>query len=218
MSVRRLAVTTAVMACVAALLVGLAPPPAAVVRELTAPQQLVTAGGPETLLVAVTAALAWAVWAWGVLGLLLAAAGALPGAAGAIARLAQRVLIPAAGRRAAAVVLGIGVGLAAPGSVALAAGDPPTNSAPGPVPDWPAPPVPDWPAAHPQAAGPHVVVRGECLWHISGAWLRERSARTPTNAEIATAVTAWWQGNAAVIGPDPDRIVPGQLLRPPEGS
>src|SRR5690349_21322007 len=118
MSVRRLALTTAVMAGVAALLVGIAPQPAAVVGELAAPQQLVAAEGPEALLVAVTAALAWAVWTWGALGLLLTAVGALPGAVGAFARLAQRVLIPATGRRAAALVLGIGVGLAGPGSVA----------------------------------------------------------------------------------------------------
>ena len=215
MSARRLAATTAVMAGVAALLVGLAPPPTAIVDQLAAPQQLVAAEGPEALLVAVVAALAWAVWAWGALGLLLAAAGALPGAVGALARLAQRVLIPATGRRAAAVLLGIGVGLAGPGSVAFAAGDSSADTTAGSVPDWPAAPVPDWPPAQP--TGPHVVVRGECLWHISGAWLREHAGRTPTNAEIAAEVNAWWRGNASVIGADPDRLLPGQILRPPEG-
>lgn len=232
MSVRRLAVTIAVMAGIAALLLGLAPSPATVVHDLAAPQQLVGAHGPEALLVAATAALAWAIWAWGLLGLLLAAAGALPGAFGALARLAQRVLIPATGRRAAALVLGIGVGLAGPGSVALAADDAPAGAASAstgaPVPDWPTAAVPDWPAAPAptdqptgppigQPTGPHVVVHGECLWHISGAWLQERTGRTPTNAEIAADVGAWWQGNAAVIGSDPDRILPGQVLRPPEG-
>src|SRR5690348_15997546 len=182
MSVRRLAVTTAVMAGVAALLVGVAPSPGAVVGDLAAPQQLVTAVGPEALLVAVTTALAWAVWAWGALGLLLAAAGALPGAVGALARMAQRVLLPATGRRAAALLLGVGVGLAGQGSVAFAAG--PT---PAPVPDWPAPSAPDWPTAGPTTeptTTTHVVAHGECLWHISGAWLGERAGRPPTNAEI----------------------------------
>lgn len=214
MSLRRLVVTTAVMAGVAVLLVGLASPPAAVVAELAAPQQLVAAHGPEALLVAVTAALAWVVWVWGALGLLLAAAGALPGAVGALARLAQRVLIPATGRRAAALVLGIGVGLAGPGGVAFAAGDPPADTAAGHVPDWPEAPVPDWPAA---PAGPHVVIHGDCLWRISGAWLGEQTGRPATNAEIAAGVSAWWRGNAAVIGPDPDRLLPGQVLRPPVG-
>lgn len=112
-------------------------------------------------------------------------------------------------------MLGIGVGLAGPGSVAFAAGDPPANTAAGPVPDWPAAPVPDWPAAQPSAT--HMVVRGECLWQISGAWAREQTGRPLTNAEVAVAVSAWWHGNATVIGPDPDRLLPGQVLRPPEG-
>lgn len=211
MSVRRLVATAAAMAGVAALLSGVAPTPVAAVADLAAPQLLLRTDGPEALLVAVAAVLAWAVWAWGALGLLLAGAGALPGATGALARLAQRVLIPAAGRRAAAVLLGVGVGLTGPGAVAFAAG--PTQT---PVPDWPAATVPDWPTAQP--AEVHVVAHGECLWRITGGWLRERAGRAPTNAEIATGVSAWWQTNAAVIGSDPDRLLPGQVLRPPEGA
>lgn len=219
MSVRRLAATAAAMAGVAAVLARVAPTPVSAVADLAAPQLLIRTEGPEALLVALAAALAWLVWAWGSLGLLLAAAGALPGATGALARLAQRVLIPATGRRAAALLLGLGVGLAGPGSVALAADDPAAGTATAPtrapVPDWPAAPVPDWPAARP--AEVHVVAPGECLWHITGGWLRERTGRAPTNAEIATGVTAWWHSNAAVIGSDPDRLLPGQVLRPPEG-
>jgi hypothetical protein len=97
----------------------------------------------------------------------------------------------------------------------------PTGS--GPVPDRPAPatdghlpaPVPDWPAP---AAGEHVVLRGECLWDIAAGDLAGRTGGTPTDAEVATAVDAWWQANAAVIGPDPDLLLPGQVLRPPAAS
>jgi hypothetical protein len=112
-------------------------------------------------------------------------------------------------------VLGVGVGLGGPGPIAIAAG--PTQA---PVPDWPTASVPDWPTAQQtaQSAGEHVVARGECLWHITGDWLRAREGRPPSNAEIAAGVSAWWQGNAAVIGPDPDRLLPGQVLRPPGGS
>ena len=93
----------------------------------------------------------------------------------------------------------------------------------GPVPDWPAPvtyqhpptPVPDWPAP---AAGEHVVLRGECLWDIAADDLARRTGGTPTDGEVATAVDAWWQANAAVIGPDPDLLLPGQVLRPPPAS
>jgi hypothetical protein len=37
----------------------------------------------------------------------------------------------------------------------------------------------------------------------------------PTDGEIARAVQAWWTTNADVIGADPDRLFPGQVLRPP---
>ena len=93
----------------------------------------------------------------------------------------------------------------------------------GPVSDWPAPatdehlpaPVPDRPAP---AAGEHVVLRGDCLWDIAAGDLARRTGGTPTDAEVATAVDAWWQANAAVIGPDPDLLLPGQVLRPPSAS
>jgi hypothetical protein len=32
---------------------------------------------------------------------------------------------------------------------------------------------------------------------------------------VAAAVQAWWRTNAAVIGPDPDLLLPGQVLQPP---
>jgi nucleoid-associated protein YgaU len=35
---------------------------------------------------------------------------------------------------------------------------------------------------------------------------------------VAAAVDAWWHANAAVIGPDPDLLLPGQVLRPPPAS
>ncbi|MGY1740749.1 MULTISPECIES: LysM peptidoglycan-binding domain-containing protein [unclassified Blastococcus] len=83
----------------------------------------------------------------------------------------------------------------------------------------PAGPVPDWPAA-----GEHVVVRGDSLWRIAAADLRARSGREPDAAEVARAVEAWWSANADVVGPDPDLLLPGQVLRapasphPPTGS
>jgi nucleoid-associated protein YgaU len=60
-----------------------------------------------------------------------------------------------------------------------------------------------------------VVVRGDCLWHIAADRLRQQQGRAPTDGEVALAVRAWWTANAAVIGPDPDLLLPGQVLRPP---
>jgi hypothetical protein len=83
--------------------------------------------------------------------------------------------------------------------------------------------VPDWPGAVPdgvpvpgQAATAHVVLRGDCLWDIAAGWLAPtRPGTPPSDADVARAVHAWWQANAAVIGPDPDLLLPGQVLVPP---
>jgi hypothetical protein len=83
--------------------------------------------------------------------------------------------------------------------------------------------VPDWPDAAPdgvpvpgRAATAHVVLRGDCLWDIAAAWLAPtRPGAPPSDADVARAVHAWWQANAAVIGPDPDLLLPGQVLVPP---
>jgi nucleoid-associated protein YgaU len=98
----------------------------------------------------------------------------------------------------------------------------PTGPATDVVPDWPnapgspGPPAaasPDWPAAAP---GEHVVLRGDCLWDIAADWLgRQHPGMPVTPGEIQRAVQAWWQANAAVIGPDPDLLLPGQVLTPP---
>jgi Tfp pilus assembly protein FimV len=72
--------------------------------------------------------------------------------------------------------------------------------------------APDWPAAPPAAT--HVVAPGECLWRIAGAALPPGDG----DAAVATAVHAWWSANAAVIGPDPDRLLPGQVLHAPAAA
>ncbi|WP_369253463.1 hypothetical protein [Geodermatophilus amargosae] len=228
MSARRLVVTTAAMAAVAVGLRALTPDLAAVVYTGGDLQSLVDSGGPEALLLAGVAALAWAVWVWGALGLALTALSALPGLAGAAAGLVLRCVVPASGRRAAALALGIGLATApavagcataAPSPAVVAAAAETTAQAVAGVPDWPAeapadaaPALPDWPSP---AHGDHVVLRGECLWTIAAADLRSRTGAEPTDARVADAAGRWWAANAAVIGPDPDLLLPGQVLRPP---
>jgi hypothetical protein len=226
MSLRRLAVALAAMAGIAAALCAVAPAPGAALAALSAPQHLVDSTGPDALVLALAAVLAWAAWLWGAVGLLLTAAAALPGAAGSLFRALLHGVVPATLRRAAGVALGAGVALNGPllAGVALAAPPAPSITAPA-VPDWPSgtseapvpvPPAPD-PASSP-TAGTHVVVPGECLWQIATDQLRgdgSGSARPATEAVVASTVHAWWSANAQVIGPDPDLIRPGQVLRPP---
>lgn len=89
------------------------------------------------------------------------------------------------------------------------------------IPSAPPTPIPVTPPASPVVTGhprataaveDHVVVRrGDTLWHIAGRYLGADASA----AEIATEWPRWWTANRDVIGPDPDVILPGQVLRPP---
>jgi hypothetical protein len=221
MSTRRLVVTALGMALVGVVLAQLGPGVTVLRGAFAHPQHVADTAGPDSLVLAWAGALAWAVWGWGVLGLILTAATAAPGLLGRVAGTLQRGVLPAGARRAAAVALGIGlgVGLTTPAfatateSVAAAAPDWPSAES---APDWPdavpAEPAPDWPAP---ADGDRVVLRGDCLWDIAAAHLTAEDGSPPTDAVIVEAVTAWWTTNRSVIGPDPDLLLPGQVLHPP---
>lgn len=229
MSIRRLGGTAAVMAAIAGVLAVLTPGIGVMAGTLAVSQRTAETAGPDVLVLSAAGLVAWAVWAWGALGLALTAAGALPGLFGGAARTTLSVVLPAGARRGAALALGLGLGVAGPllGSAALitpapaaAAGDDPTPRSTAGVPDWPSPPpaLPDWPAAGAPAgtSDQHVVVRGDCLWHIAGDRLVAHGGRAPTDGEVAAATRAWWEANAEVIGPDPDLLLPGQALTPPD--
>ena len=213
MSTRRLALTTLVMALIAWALTVLVPGLPGLREAFATPQRVADRSGPDVLVSSWVGGLAWLVWAWGLLGLVLTAATALPGVLGGAARVAQRVLLPAAARRGAAVAIGLGMGIGLGAPLASAA-PPPAPGTTTAVPDWPVaddpPPVPDWPAQD-----QHVVVRGDCLWDIAAGRLTTDAGHPPTDAEIARAVPAWWRANSGVIGDDPDLLLPGQVLRPP---
>ena len=239
MSVRRLLTTTAAMAAVAWALALLTPSLADMTGDVLDAQRTADSAGPEALVLAGAGLAAWGAWAWGALGLLLTAVSALPGAFGQAAATLTGVVLPRSARRGAALALGIGLGITGPVAgttlvvVTAPAAAAETTSTPvpdwpgalpgtGALPDWPGGPgaatapvpvLPDWPA--PPAAGEHVVVRGDCLWDIAAAHLADQLGRTASAAETARATSAWWSANAAVIGPDPDVLLPGQVLRPP---
>jgi hypothetical protein len=237
-SLRRWAGTTAVMAAAAWALWSLGPELSDLQAALADPQDLVDRSGADALLLVVVPVLAWLCWAWGALGLLLTAASTAPGWAGRLAGLLLTGVLPGGARRAAALALGLSLSTAAPvallppaPSVAVSTAaasddlgggpeqalvDWPTAPAPDVVPDWPGlpPAAPDWPQAAPAE---HVVLRGDCLWDIAADWLQRQAPDAPvSDAEVQRATQAWWQANAAVIGPDLDLLLPGQVLRPPE--
>lgn len=222
MTVQRWATTTVVMAVLGLLLRVAAPDLGAVAAAAADPQRVVDTQGPDALITLLAWALAAACWAWGALGLLLTAASAVPGLGGRLAGALLTVVLPAGLRRAAALAVGVslvaapGVALASPGpattvSTTLSTASPAaaawSDVGPAAVP----PAVPDWPST--VAADEHVVVRGDCLWDIAAAWLAPHGPAT--DSQVREAVQAWWQTNAAVVGPDPDLLRPGQVLRAP---
>ena len=75
---------------------------------------------------------------------------------------------------------------------------------------------PGWGAADRHRPGVHprqdvVVRRGDTLWDIAARHLGPAA----TDAEISRTWPQWYAANRHVIGPDPDRLQPGQQLRPP---
>lgn len=95
---------------------------------------------------------------------------------------------------------------------------PPTPENPVDI-DWPnagrpvisAVPAPVPPASSPAVMPPTVVHRGDSLWSIAAHHLPANA----TDAQIQTASHQWFVANAAVIGHDPNLILPGQILQAP---
>jgi nucleoid-associated protein YgaU len=96
-----------------------------------------------------------------------------------------------------------------------------TPPAPGPgwLPDRPPPTISPHharliaPALRPTSATSDTLTvrRGDTLWSIAAAHLGPGA----TDAEVAAEWPRWYEANRAVIGDDPDEIVPGQQLRAP---
>jgi len=192
----------------------------------------------EDLLALAAAVGAWCVLGWLTAGLLLAVLAGLRGPASPLGRWTA-LLTPYAVRRMAAALLGLGL-VAAPmamalpaqaGTAVVAAAQPARPGGSSPIaalerwtPDRPAALAPEGPrrapappllvtAPHPErAVTEDVVVRGgDTLWDIAARALGPEAAA----ADIAASWPRWHAANRSTIGPDPDLIRPGQLLRPP---
>ncbi len=163
----------------------------------------------------------------------------------ALVHRAQQLLLPVAVRRMAATALGASLvtGVLAPGATAAevvptaavattttaavpawpsegeawqrpaprASAPPSTPSAPAPAPA----PAPSQAAPAGAVAGAdpaEVVVRpGDSLWRIAEQHLPPEAPPTA----VAAAWPQWWSANRAVVGDDPDLLVPGQVLQVP---
>ncbi len=78
--------------------------------------------------------------------------------------------------------------------------------------------VPGAPSATPRATpdpepATVVVLRGDTLWSIAARHLSPDAGP----AQVAAAWPAWYAANTVTIGPDPDLILPGQVLVVPAG-
>ncbi|HET7760780.1 MAG TPA: LysM peptidoglycan-binding domain-containing protein, partial [Phycicoccus sp.] len=193
-------------------------------------------------LTGVAACVAAAGLAWLVLGAVLEVLARLPGAVGRAAAALSAAVSPRVVRRGAAVLLGVGMGAGASVGPAAAVPDrapvvaslgvlsatatpqPPDPAwAPLPDPGW----VPEAPRVRPQpdvaavstlgrrtaaAESAEVVVRrGDSLWTIAARHLGPGAA----DGEVAVEWPRWYAANRAVIGEDPDLLLPGQVLRVP---
>ena len=205
----------------AAALLLTAPGPRSALRSLT------VAGppaDPTAQLVAAITLLAWALAGWLVLTVVLTSGAELGGRTGTACTALLRRTAPAMLRRAVALALGVGVVLGGAGTASAAGPESPapSSAAASAALDWPgastsAPgravvPEPglDWPSSHARP-GEVVVAQGDTLWGLAAA----RLPGGATDAKVAEAWPTWWAANRAVIGEDPNLLLPGQHLLPP---
>jgi resuscitation-promoting factor RpfA len=128
---RRLGIAALVAADGAVLGVA-APAPVAFATGLAAPHAWVARIGADHAAVIAAGAGLWCVAAWLGLGLLVAVAGRLPGAVGALARTTARRVLPAAVWPVAAAAIGVGAMLMPAAAVADTPGPPTGRGASGP--------------------------------------------------------------------------------------
>lgn len=206
----------------AAALLLTAPSPRSALHSLT------VAGPPADptaqLVVAITL-LAWTLAGWLVLTVVLTSGAELGGRTGTACTALLRRTAPATLRRAVALALGVGVVLGGAGTASAAGPESPAPSsaatsaaldwprAPNSAPDKAVVPAPglDWPGSHARP-GEVVVAQGDTLWGLAAA----RLPGGATDATVAEAWPTWWAANRAVIGDDPNLLLPGQHLLPPD--
>ena len=216
--------------------VGTAAPAAEVARGLRDPGRWVAMAGPDGAAAQLAASVIWCVCAWLTFVLALCLFANLPGIVGHGCRTAASALSPIALHRLLSAGIGVSLALSpAITSAASAASAAATPTGQGTAVTShggravallasPAAPQRDvrsldrapsapcrTPAPGPSDSGGYRVRPGDSLWTI----LRRRHPGA-TDARIARLLPTWYAANKDVVGPDPDQLAPGQLLRAPQ--
>lgn len=205
--------------------------PGQTVALLAQPHASVAAHGSTAAAVTVADLAAFLTAAWLGLGAASALVSVAPGAVGRLGAVAARAVLPRAVVGLAAGAAGMGILTAAAGCAQAAdAGRPgpatpvvttarsaaSASTLPAPaIPTDPAPVAdpPPPPQVTPRAPIAVVTVQpGDSLWRIAGRSLGAQA----TPARIAVTWPQWFAANRDTIGPDPDYLVPGEVLHAPE--
>jgi nucleoid-associated protein YgaU len=196
----------------AVVLASCVPQPGELARDLAAPRAWVASVGADEAAATLGGAALWCAAAWFAVGLVAALLGHLPGTPGRLAGVAARAVLPKLIYRIVAGTAGVGVlltPLSAEARTAL-----PSPTWPVSVPSLPAPSVPAAPSVQsvPRPDAPIQVRTGDSLWRIVATRLGTKA----TDADVAAAWPRAYAANRAVIGADPDLLMPGQSLHLPE--
>lgn len=140
------------------------------------------------------------------------ATGAVPRPPGAVATETGAGSGPAAAESAGATNPGSWAALVAPapGAPTTLPGFVPTAAPPSPATADLVTSPPSRPAVNPEPV-PVVVLAGDSLWTIA----RTHLGAGATDTEVAAEWPRWWHANRALVGDDPDHLLPGQQLLPP---
>lgn len=208
-------------------LLAWAAPLGSLAAGLSSPQATVDRLGVDAAVTPVAGAACWAALGWLLVASLAVLCASAPGRCGRLGRTVSERTVPPALRRLLGVALGAALVTSAGAGPALAGGRAPARPA-GVVLDldWPVPAPaggPGGPANSRAATARHsprplgrsaadVTVRpGDSLWSIS----REQLPAGAGNQAVAATWPRWYAANRSVIGADPNRLFPGQRLRPP---
>lgn len=195
------------------------------VRQLVAdPQRFINTAGADRAVVILVGGVLWLSALWLAAALCAVAASSLPGICGHAGERIALSISPALLRRAVGVAIGVSfLPIATPvasanapaysvSAVAQLPSDAGGNGSihfDGADVDWPIAAQETSTSTGPGSGPSSIVVQaGDCLWTLVAEHLGEGASI----AQISAEVERWWEANAELIGSDPDRLTPGQVL------